>query len=74
MAQASTFRVISLPGWARGGRDLEGDLPTFRAADWPAFGYSAAAAMASGTRFGAGVSRTATADTIAASSPKPASA
>ena len=74
MAQASTFRVISLPGWARGGRDLEGDPRTFHAGDWPAFGYWAAAATASGTRFGAGVSRTATADTIAASAAKPASA
>jgi hypothetical protein len=69
-----TFRVISLPGWARGGRDLEGDPRTFHAADWPAFGYSAAAVAASGTRFGAGVSRTPTAETIAASTAKPASA
>jgi hypothetical protein len=38
------------------------------------FGYPAAAATASGTRFGAGVSRTPTAETIAASAPKPASA
>ena len=37
-------------------------------------GYSAAAATASGTRFGAGVSRTPTAETIAASTAKPASA
>jgi hypothetical protein len=36
--------------------------------------WAAAAATASGTRFGAGVSRTATAATIAASTPKPASA
>ena len=72
--QASTFRVILLPVWARGGCTLECDLRTFHAADWPAFGYWAAAAIASVTRFGAGVSRTATADTIAASAAKPASA
>ena len=48
--------------------------PTFQAPGLPAFGYPAAAATASGTRFGAGVSRTATADTIAASTAKPASA
>jgi hypothetical protein len=40
----------------------------------PAFGYPAAAATAWGTRFGAGVSRTPTAETIAASTAKPASA
>ena len=62
------------PRMGAGGRDLEGDPRTFHPADWPAFGYSAAAAAASGTRFGAGVSRTPTAETIAASTPKPASA
>jgi hypothetical protein len=48
--------------------------PTFHAPGLPAFGYPAAAATASGTRFGAGVSRTPTAETIAASAAKPASA
>jgi DNA end-binding protein Ku len=54
--------------------DLMAALKRSLAQEPSGLGYSAAAATAPGTRFGAGVSRTPTAETIAASTAKPASA